>query len=392
VDARILLESNERSGNGRIHGGASIFVEGCASLTSPMALPITSDYPAMEAKLVSSLPEGPQWQYEPKWDGFRCLAFKDRSRVELRSKAGQPLDRYFPEIIDALLALDAPRCVLDGELAVPEGGALSFDQLLMRIHPAASRVQKLSREHPALYIVFDLLVDERGKSLIDAPLSQRRDALERLAARAFSRVPSFRLSPATRSRKAVDAWFKALGSGLDGVVAKRVDLPYQSGERTGMQKYKRMHTADCVVGGFRYGTNSKLVGSLLLGLFDDRGLLHHVGFASNIPESEREAVTSTLEKLLPGPGFTGRSPGGPSRWSTARSGAWQPLKTKLVVEVQYDQWSGGRFRHGTKLLRWRPDKAPRQCTLAQVEQESVQALALLDAGAPDGAPRVRRSA
>jgi ATP-dependent DNA ligase len=357
-----------------------------------MVLPITPDYPAMEAKLVSSLPEGSQWQYEPKWDGFRCLAFKDRSRVELRSKSGQPLDRYFPEIVEALLALEAPRCVLHGELVVPEGDVLSFDQLLMRIHPAASRVQKLSRELPALYIVFDLLVDERGKSLVDAPLSQRRDALERFAARAFSRVPSFRLSPAVRSRKAVNGWFKVLGSGLDGVVAKRIDLPYQSGERTGMQKYKRIRTADCVVGGFRYGTNSKRVGSLLLGLFDDEGLLHHVGFASNVPAGERDNVTRTLENLRAKPGFTGRTPGGPSRWSTTRSGEWEPLKTKLVVEVQYDQWSGGRFRHGTKLLRWRPDKPPRQCTLAQVEQESARALALLDARAPDSAPSVRRSA
>ena len=357
-----------------------------------MVLPLTPDYPAMEAKLVASLPEGPQWQYEPKWDGFRCLAFRDRSRVELRSKAGQPLDRYFPEIVEALLALEAPRSVLDGELVVPEGNVLSFDQLLMRIHPAASRVQKLSREHPALYIVFDLLVDEHGKSLVDAPLSQRRVALERFAAREFRRVPSFRLSPAVRSRKDANAWFDVLGSGLDGVVAKRIDLPYQSGERTGMQKYKRRRTADCVVGGFRYGTSSKLVGSLLLGLFDHSGLLHHVGFASNIPASERDAVTRTLEKLVEKPGFTGRAPGGPSRWSTARSGEWQPLKTKLVVEVQYHQFSGGRFRHGTKLLRWRPDKAPQQCTLAQVEQESAQALALFDAPAPGRAPRVRRSA
>ena len=357
-----------------------------------MVLPLTPDYAAMEAKLVPSLPEGPQWQYEPKWDGFRCMAFKDRSRVELRSKAGQPLDRYFPEIVLALQALDAPRCVLDGELVVPEGDVLSFDQLLMRIHPAASRVQKLSSEHPALYVVFDLLVDERGKSLVDAPLAQRRIALERFAAREFNRVPSFRLSPVVRSRNEANAWFEVLGSGLDGVVAKRVDLPYQSGERTGMQKYKRMRTADCVVGGFRYGTNSKLVGSLLLGLFDAGGLLHHVGFASNIPASERESVTRTLEKLVGTPGFSGRAPGGPSRWSTERSGEWKPLQTKLVIEVQYDHFSGERFRHGTKLLRWRPDKPPRQCTLAQVEQESAQALALFDAGASVRAPRVRRSA
>jgi ATP-dependent DNA ligase len=346
----------------------------------------------MEAKLVPSLPEGPQWQYEPKWDGFRCLAFKDRSRVALRSKSGQPLDRYFPEIVDAMVALNAPRCVLDGELVVPEGNILSFDHLLMRIHPAASRVQKLSCEHPALYVVFDLLVDEHGKPLVDAPLSQRRVALERFATHALNHVPSFRLSPAVRSRKEANAWFESVGSGLDGVVAKRVDLPYQSGERTGMQKYKRMRTADCVVGGFRYGAGSKLVGSLLLGLFDDDGLLHHVGFASNIPANERQSVTRKLEKLVATPGFTGRAPGGPSRWSTERSSEWKPLQTKLVLEVQYDQFSGGRFRHGTKLLRWRPDKAPLQCTLGQVEQESAQALALFDAGARKKALRARRSA
>src|SRR5439155_13263154 len=192
----------------------------------------------------------------------------------------------------------------------------------------------------------------------DRPLSERRIALERFAAREFTAASRFRLSPMTRSRDDVDHWFDSLGSGLDGVMAKRIDLPYQSGERTGMQKYKRMRTADCVVGGFRYGTGSKLVGSLLLGLFDDDGLLHHVGFASNIPANERERLTRTLEKLVATPGFSGRAPGGPSRWSTERSSEWKPLQAKLVIEVQYDQFSGGRFRHGTKLLRWRPDKAP----------------------------------
>ncbi len=343
-----------------------------------MTLPLAVDYPPMEAKLVGMLPDGPQWQYEPKWDGFRCLAFKDGATVNLRSKSGQPLERYFPEIVKAVRDLSAPRCVLDGELVVPEGDALSFDQLLMRIHPAASRVEKLSRESPAIYVVFDLLVDERGKSLVGELLAKRRVALEQFAQRHLVDAPSFRLSPAARSRADVDAWFRALGSGLDGVVAKRLDLPYRSGERTGMQKYKRIRTADCVVGGFRYGTNSKAVGSLLLGLFDGDGLLHHVGFASNIAATERAALTHKLEGLIAPPGFTGRAPGGPSRWSSERTGEWEPLKTTLVVEVQYDQFSGGRFRHGTKLLRWRPDKAPRQCTLAQVEHESAQALALLN--------------
>jgi ATP-dependent DNA ligase len=342
-----------------------------------MALPLPIDYPPMEAKSVDTLPAGTQWQYEPKWDGFRCLAFKDESRIDLRSKAGQPLERYFPEIVAAMQALPVARCVLDGELAIPEGDALSFDELLMRIHPAASRVQKLAREHPAVLIVFDLLVDSRGKALVGAPLEERRAALERFAARAFANAPAFRLSPMTRSRAEVDAWFAALGANIDGAIAKRADLPYRSGERTGMQKYKRVRTADCVVGGFRYGAKTNVVGSLLLGLYDDAGLLQHVGFTSNIAQRDREALTRTLETLAGGPGFTGRAPGGPSRWSTERSGEWQPLKPKLIAEVRYDHFSGGRFRHGTSFVRWRPDKAPRQCTFEQVMQPSTGPLALL---------------
>jgi ATP-dependent DNA ligase len=342
-----------------------------------MALPVPLDYPPMEAKSVDALPEGPQWQYEPKWDGFRCLAFRDGDDVHLRSKAGQPLERYFPEIVAALQALPVTRCVLDGELVVPEGSTLSFDELLMRIHPAASRVQTLARTHPAVYVVFDLLVDARGKSLVDAPLDQRRAALEHFAEHAFADAPAFRLSPMTRSRADVDAWLAALGSDIDGAIAKRADLAYRSGERTGMQKYKRMRTADCVVGGFRYGAKTSVVGSLLLGLYDDEGLLHHVGFTSNIPQRDRAALTNTLEALVAKPGFTGRAPGGPSRWSTERSGEWQPLQPKLVAEVRYDHFSGGRFRHGTNFLRWRPDKLPRQCTFEQVARTSAGPLTLL---------------
>jgi ATP-dependent DNA ligase len=343
-----------------------------------MTLPIGADYAPMEAKLVDALPTGDDWQYEPKWDGFRCLAFKDGDDVDLRSKAGQPFDRYFPEIVEAVRALRVPRCVLDGELVVPEGSTLSFDELLLRIHPAASRVRKLAHEHPALYIVFDLLVDARGRSLVGEPLAARRDALERFAARAFAEAPSFRVSPATRSRSDVDAWLRAVGNGIDGIVAKRIDLAYRSGERNGMQKYKRMRTADCVVGGFRYGANSDVVGSLLLGLYDEAGLLDHVGFTSNIPRADREALTRKLEGLIAKPGFTGRAPGGPSRWSTERTGEWEPLKPTLVVEVRYDHFSAGRFRHGTSFLRFRPDKAPRQCTFEQVSRPSSGPHALLE--------------
>jgi len=343
-----------------------------------MALPLALDYAPMEARLVDALPDGDAWQYEPKWDGFRCLAFKDGDDVDLRSKSGQPFDRYFPEIVDAVRALPVARCVLDGELVIPEGGGLSFDELLLRIHPAASRVRKLAHEHPARYVVFDLLVDEGGEPLVGEPLAKRRAALERFAARAFVDAPSFRISPMTRSRDDVDAWFRALGEGIDGIVAKRVDLAYRPGERTAMQKYKRMRTADCAVGGFRYGAKTNVVGSLLLGLYDDAGLLDHVGFTSNIPRAEREALTHTLEALIAKPGFTGRAPGGPSRWSTERTGEWKPLQPKLVAEVRYDHFSAGRFRHGTNFLRWRPDKAPRQCTFDQVRAGKTDAIGLLE--------------
>jgi ATP-dependent DNA ligase len=342
-----------------------------------VALPIPLDYAPMEAKLVPVLPSGGEWQYEPKFDGFRCIAFKDEGEVDLRSKSGQPFNRYFPEVAASLESVTAQRFVIDGELVVPEGSGLSFDQLLIRIHPAKSRVTKLSREHPALFLVFDLLVDDKGRSLVEQPLRERREALERFFERHVKDDMLLRLSPKTVERAAADEWLHSLGSGLDGIMAKRLDLSYQSGERTGMQKYKRMRTADCVVGGFRYGSKEPVVGSLLLGLYDDAGLLHHVGFSSNIKAEEKPALTKKLEKLVREPGFTGNKPGGPSRWSSERSGEWQPLATELVVEVQFDHFSGGRFRHGTKFLRWRPEKAPEQCTMAQVEQESRETLGLL---------------
>ena len=342
-----------------------------------MSLPLPTSYAPMEAKLVGALPRGAHWQYEPKWDGFRCLAFKDGGDVDLRSKAGQPFNRYFPELVAAVGALDAPRAVLDGEIVIPIGAALSFDELLMRIHPAESRVRKLAAEHPGLLVVFDLLVDERGKSLTGLALAERRARLEAFMATHVPAGSPLRLSPVTRNHDDALEWLQSLGAGLDGVIAKRSDLPYQSGERTGMEKYKRMRTADCVVGGFRYAAAGKVVGSLLLGLYDDAGLLNHVGFTSSFKAAEKPALTKKVEALVEPPGFTGQAPGGPSRWSTERSGEWQPLATKLVVEVQYDHFSGGRFRHGTKLLHWRPDKAPRQCTEAQVAQESRGTMLLL---------------
>jgi ATP-dependent DNA ligase len=342
-----------------------------------MTLPLARSYAPMEALLVDELPTGDDWQYEPKWDGFRCLAFRDGAKVDVMSKAGKPLTRYFPELVEMLREVRAKRFVLDGEIVVPKDGELSFDELLLRIHPAASRIKLLSTESPASLIVFDLLVDAKGKSLAQRPLAERRPALEAFVAAEVPASLRIKLSPATTSMATVKRWFRSVGGGLDGVIAKQLDLPYQSGNRDGMRKMKSMRTAECVVGGFRYASKGKLVGSLLLGLYDDGGLLHHVGFTSNIPNDAKPAVTKKLEALVKPPGFTGQAPGGPSRWSTARSAEWQPLAPKLVVEVQYDHFSGGRFRHGTSFLRWRPDKPPRRCTIAQVEQEGRSALKLL---------------
>jgi ATP-dependent DNA ligase len=332
----------------------------------------------MEALATGDIPGGPEWQYEPKWDGFRCLALRDGKTLEMQSKAGQPLARYFPELVEALSALAPKRFVLDGEIVVAAGQQLAFDELLMRIHPAESRIRKLSKEHPGLYLVFDLLVDDRGKSLTDRPLAERRDCLEAFARTYFQGSERIRLSPYTTDLATARKWFRTMGGSLDGVIAKNRDLPYEPGKRTGgFRKIKNLRTADCVVGGFRYASAGKVVGSLLLGLYDDAGLLNHVGFTSSIAKSEKQELTERLEKLVEPPGFTGSAPGGPSRWSTERSTEWQPLAPKLVVEVQYDHFSGGRFRHGAKLIRFRPDKAPRQCTIAQVQQESKSPLALL---------------
>jgi len=297
--------------------------------------------------------------------------------VDLMSKAGKPLARYFPDLVSTIRGIDASRFVLDGEIVIPHDGSLSFDELLLRIHPAKSRVLMLAEQHPATLIVFDLLVDAKGKSLVKQPLAERRAALETFVAEHVRKGVRVRLSPATTKMVTVKRWFRSVGGGLDGVIAKRLDLPYQSGNRDGMEKMKSMRTAECVVGGFRYASKGKVVGSLLLGLYDDGGLLHHVGFTSNIPNDEKPAITKKLEKLRKPPGFTGQAPGGPSRWSTERSSEWEPLAPKLVVEVQYDHFSGGRFRHGTSFLRWRPDKPPRKCTVEQVEQEGRSAVALL---------------
>jgi ATP-dependent DNA ligase len=319
----------------------------------------------MEALLAAELPDGDGWQYEPKWDGFRCLACRDGAEVTLTSKSGKPLGRYFPEVVAMLGGLKARRFLLDGELIIPVGDALAFDALQLRLHPVESRVRKLARETPAELMAFDLLALD-GKSFVDLPLSERREKLECFVER--NPAPALHLSPMTTDRETALAWLERSGGALDGVIAKRSGLDYRPGERA-MIKVKQQRTADCVVGGFRYAEKKKEVGSLLLGLYDDAGLLNHVGFTSAIPAKERPALTKKLEALIEPPGFTGSAPGGPSRWNTARSMAWEPLKPVRVAEVRYDQVTGRRFRHGTGFLRWRPDKDPKQCTFDQLAPE-----------------------
>jgi ATP-dependent DNA ligase len=319
----------------------------------------------MEALLAAELPDGKGWQFEPKWDGFRCLARRDGEEVMLTSKSGKPLARYFPEVVEMLLGTKDSDYLLDGELIIPVGDVLSFDALQLRLHPAESRVRKLAKETPAELMVFDLL-ELGGKSLMAQSLAKRREALEKFIAK--NRVSGLLLSPMTREREVVLGWLERSGGALDGVIAKRADLPYRPGERA-MVKVKQQRTADCVVGGFRYAEKKHEVGSLLLGLYDDQGLLNHVGFTSAIPAKDRPALTKKLEALIEPPGFTGSAPGGPSRWRTERTGQWEPLEPVLVVEVRYDQVTSRRFRHGTGFLRWRPDKDPRQCTFDQLAPE-----------------------
>jgi len=322
----------------------------------------------MEAKLVDRLPDGEGWQFEPKWDGFRCLIFRDGSEIDLQSKAGKPLGRYFPEVVDLVASLPFDRFVVDGELTIAVDGALSFEALQMRLHPAESRVRKLAAATPGRIVLFDCLEFERP--LIDRPLGERRLALEEFHDRAGD--DRLLLSPCTLDRAVALSWLGLAGGALDGVIAKRRDEPYRPGERA-MLKIKQLRTADCVVGGFRYASKGRVVGSLLLGLYDEAGKLNHVGFTSAIPAEDKAALTKRLERLISPPGFTGAAPGGPSRWSTERSGEWKPLRPELVAEVRFDHVTGDRFRHGTKFLRWRPDKAPEQCRMEQLRPDAAPA-------------------
>ncbi|TIS79368.1 MAG: ATP-dependent DNA ligase [Mesorhizobium sp.] len=331
-------------------------------MTRDFLLPL--DTPPMEAKAADAIPEGDGWQYERKWDGFRCLAFRQDDAVELRAKSGKPLGRYFPELVATLKELPSRRFVVDGEIVISVDGKFSFDALQMRLHPAESRIRKLSAETPARIILFDMLCDEHGTVWLARTLKKRRAILEAFVASANRR--NIVLSHCTRDVTEARSWLGAAGHGAtDGVVAKRLDGPYQPGVRA-MVKVKRLRSADCVVGGFRYLSNSPQVGSLLLGLYNQAGKLDHVGFTSTIAKDDRAELTRKLEAMREPPGFTGKAPGGPSRWSTERSGEWEPVRPELVVEVRFDHVTGDRFRHGTKFLRWRPDKAPEQCTFEQI--------------------------
>jgi ATP-dependent DNA ligase len=316
---------------------------------------------AMEARPAAALPTEPGWWYEPKWDGFRCLAFRQGPEVILQAKSGKALTRYFPEVVARLAALPQDSFALDGELLIAIGGQTSFEALQLRLHPALSRIQRLSTETPASLTAFDMLQAPDGEDLRPTPLTRRRAVLKAFLSRLDGEGLS--LTPGTDDLVLAQAW---LDEGkLEGIVAKRLDGPYVEGERA-MIKVKRQRTADCIVGGFRYAKDSGLVGSLLLGLYDDEGRLDHVGFTSGLAAADRAALTKRLESLAGGEGFTGDAPGGPSRWATERSSQWTPLDPKIVVEVSFDHVSGGRFRHGTRLIRFRPDKAPRQCRRDQI--------------------------
>ena len=337
----------------------------------------------MLAQLARSLPEGDGLLYEPKWDGFRCIVFRDGDDVELGSRNERPLTRYFPELVEALQANLPERCVVDGEVVVAGDHGLDFDALLQRIHPADSRVRKLARETPASFVAFDLLAagddDLRGR-----PFAERRRLLEQALAPAR---PPVHVTPITTDPAVAADWFDRFeGAGLDGVVVKDADLTYQEDKRV-MLKVKHERTADCVVAGFRTHKSGDGVGSLLLGLFDEHGTLHHVGVASGFSAKLRRQLAEDVEPLREGAlaghpweswaaaETSGRMPGGQSRWTAKRDTSWEPLRPERVVEVGYDHLQGDRFRHATKFVRWRPDREPDSCTYSQLDQPVPEELA-----------------
>ena len=333
----------------------------------------------MLAKLADDLPEGEGFLFEPKWDGFRAIVFRGGDEgVFIQSRDLRPLDRYFPELHEALVAALPEGCVLDGEVVIATPSGLDFDRLQLRLHPAASRAAKLAKETPASFVAFDLLAVD-GESLMDLPQAQRRARLEKLLAKV---KPPMYLTPMTRDREVAREWLAQFeGAGLDGVIAKPEDATYQPGKRA-MFKVKHARTADCVVAGFRWHkTGEGIVGSLLLGLYDKKGTLHHVGVTSAFSMAVRKQLAQELEPLRMNAmkdhpwrewaqaeeHMGKRMPGGQSRWSAGKDLSWEPVRVERVCEVKYDHLQGDRFRHATIFLRWRPDKQPKDCRYDQLE-------------------------
>jgi len=367
------------------------------TLAASMPLPIEPPIEPMLAKLSSDLPDGDGWLYEPKWDGFRALVFRDGDSVFTQSRDLKPLDRYFPELAEPLRAALPERCVLDGEVVIAGPGGLDFEALLLRIHPAESRVRMLAGQSPASFVAWDLLAlgDE---DLRKVPQGERRARLEGVLAGA---APPIHLTPATRDRATAADWFDRFeGAGLDGVIAKRLDAPYQPGKRA-MFKIKHERTADCVVAGFRWHKNGPgtHIGSLLLGLFDNDGVLHHVGITSSFTWDRRAALVAELAPLRDGAldghpwaewaEWAGmgsadasgqRLPGATSRWNRGKDLSWEPVRAERVVEVAFDHLQGDRFRHATTFRRWRPDKRPEDCRYDQLEVTAPFELARIFAG------------
>jgi ATP-dependent DNA ligase len=362
-----------------------------------MHLPFEPPLEPMLAKPVDSLPDGEGWLYEPKWDGFRAIVFRDGDEVLIQSRDLKPLDRYFPELAAPLRASLPERCVIDGEVVIAGDGGLDFEALLLRIHPAASRVKMLAAETPASFVGWDLLA-LGDDDLRTTPQSERRARLEE----AFATVePPVRLTPATHDRATAAEWFERFeGAGLDGVIAKRLDASYQPGKRA-MLKIKHQRTADCVVAGFRWHKNGPgtHIGSLLLGLFDDAGKLHHVGITSSFTWDKREALAKELEPLrenateghpwgewaewasMGAADASGqRLPGATSRWNRGKDLSWVALRPERVVEVAYDHLQGDRFRHATTFKRWRPDKQPSDCRYDQLEETAAYEIAKIFGG------------
>ena len=345
-----------------------------------MSLPFEPPLKPMLAKLQSEMPEGEGWLYEPKWDGFRALVFRDGPSTVVISRDGRPFERYFPELLPALEDALPGSCVVDGEIVVAGEDSLEFDAMLLRIHPAESRVRMLAEQSPASFVAFDLLA-EGDADLRDEPLTRRRSALEeRLGDSAIPPqatktevmkylrpAPRVVLTPHTSDVSDAKRWFDAYeGAGLDGVIAKREDVLYLPGQRA-MVKIKHKRTADCVVGGYRLSKTGDGIGSLLLGLYDGSGSLHYVGHTSSFKAAERRSLLQELKPLEGGTSFAGgRTPGGPSRWASAKDVSWVPLAPELVCEVSFDHMQGGRFRHAATFMRWRPEKQPRECTMDQV--------------------------